>query len=268
MPGSGSTEPGFSRRNLRLADVAQAVPRVPVEAAAYELAHRGRGRRRQRAEVRLAGEDGGEHVAHRLSVEEPPACEHLPEDDAEGPDVGAPVDGLSAGLLGRHVRGRAEDDSGAAPGGRHRGRVHHRGRALEVDGRRGARRVHRLGEAEVEDLDLAVRRELDVCGLEVAVDDPLLVRLLHRLGDLPGDGERLVERERPSLQPLGEVLARHELHHEGAHAVRLLEAVDRGDVGVLQLGQELRLALEAREALRVPGEVLRQDLDRDLALEL
>ena len=130
------------------------------------------------------------------------------------------------------------------------------------------RRVHRLGEAEVEDLDLAVRRELDVRGLQVAVDDPLLVRRLEGLGDLAGDGEGLVERERAALQPLGEVFALDELHDEGADAARLLEAVDRGDVGVLQLGEELRLALEAGEALGVGGERLGQDLDRDLALQL
>ena len=129
-------------------------------------------------------------------------------------------------------------------------------------------RVHRLGEAEVEDLDLPVGRELDVGGLEVAVDDPLLVRRLERLGDLPRDGEGLVERQRAALQPFGEVFALDELHDEGADAARLLEAVDRGDVGVLQLGQDLRLALEPREAVGVGGERLGEDLDRDLALEL
>ena len=72
----------------------------------------------------------------------------------------------------------------------------------------------------------------------------------------------------PALQPLGEVLALDELHDEGADAARLLEAVDRGDVRVLELGEELRLALEAREALGVGGERLGQDLDRDLALQL
>ncbi|MBK6407866.1 MAG: hypothetical protein IPF66_24335 [Holophagales bacterium] len=100
------------------------------------------------------------------------------------------------------------------------------------------------------------------------MDDPLLVRLLEGFRDLAGDGEGLVERERPALQPLGEVLARHELHDEGAHAAGLFEAVDRGDVGVLQLGENLRLALEAGEAVRVRRERLREDLDRDLALQL
>jgi hypothetical protein len=130
------------------------------------------------------------------------------------------------------------------------------------------RRVHRLGEAEIEDLDLALGRELDVPGLEVPVDDSLLVSGLERLGDLAGDGEDLFEREGAALQPLGEILSLDELHDEGADTARLLEAVDRGDVGVLQLGEELRFALEARETLGVGGECLGQDLDRDLAPEL
>ncbi len=100
------------------------------------------------------------------------------------------------------------------------------------------------------------------------MDDPLLVRRLECLGDLPRDGEGLVEGERAALQPLGEVFALDELHDEGAHAARLLEAVDRGDIRVLELREDLRLALESCEAVRVGGERLGKDLDRDLALQL
>ena len=50
-------------------------------------------------------------------------------------------------------------------------------------------------------------------------------------------------------------------------AAARLEAVDRGDVGVIELGEELRFALEARQALLVLGEGGRQDLDRHLALQ-
>ena len=71
------------------------------------------------------------------------------------------------------------------------------GRATGTDPPTPGGRVARegLGEAEVEHLDLAVRRDLDVGGLEVAVDDALLVGFLERLGDLLRDGERLVDRE-------------------------------------------------------------------------
>ena len=46
-----------------------------------------------------------------------------------------------------------------------------------------------------------------------------------------------------------------------------LEAVDRGDVRMVQRGQRLRLALEPRQAVRVSGEHVGQDLDRHLAAE-
>src|SRR5687768_17887136 len=42
-----------------------------------------------------------------------------------------------------------------------------------------------------------------------------------------------------------------------------LEAVDCADVGMIQCGKHPRLALEAREPVRVRRECARQDLDRD-----
>ena len=49
---------------------------------------------------------------------------------------------------------------------------------------------------------------------------------------------------------------------------RFLEAVDRADVGMVQRREHPRLALEAREPIRVARERARQDLDRDVAPEL
>ena len=58
-------------------------------------------------------------------------------------------------------------------------------------------RIHRFREAEVEHLHRAVGAHLDVRGLEIAMDDALLVRRFERFGDLPRDRQRLVERDRP-----------------------------------------------------------------------
>src|SRR4029079_7178406 len=46
---------------------------------------------------------------------------------------------------------------------------------------------------------------------------------------------------------------------------RLLEAENRGDIRVMELGEELGLALEARQALGVAEEGLGEQLDRHLA---
>ena len=43
--------------------------------------------------------------------------------------------------------------------------------------------------------------------------------------------------------------------------------MDRGDVRVIERGEHLRFALEARQALRIGGEHLRQDLQGDVAPE-
>ena len=66
------------------------------------------------------------------------------------------------------------------------------------------------------------------------MDDPLLVRRFECLGDLPRNGQRFIERDRVPRDPLREIVAFDEFHHEGVCATRLLEPVNRGDVGMVQ----------------------------------
>ena len=130
-----------------------------------------------------------------------------------------------------------------------------------------AGRFHRLREAEVEHLHRAVGPHLDVRGLEIAVDDPLLVRRFERLGDLLRDRQRFVDRNRAARDALRQIVALDQFHHEGVHAAGFLEPVDRGDVRMIQRRERLRLAFEARQAFGVCGERVGQDLDRDLAAQ-
>ena len=48
----------------------------------------------------------------------------------------------------------------------------------------------------------------------------------------------------------------------------VLEPVDRPDVRMVERGQHLRFALETGEAIRIAREGVRQDLQRDLAIQL
>ena len=76
------------------------------------------------------------------------------------------------------------------------------------------RRTLGFRQAEVEHLDGAVGADLDVARLEIAMDDALLVRGVERVGDLPRDAERLVERSAALPDPLGQRRPLDQLHDE------------------------------------------------------
>ena len=59
-----------------------------------------------------------------------------------------------------------------------------------------------LADAEVQHLDDAARRDLDVRRLQIPVDDALLVRGVERIGDLPGDVECVGDLEGAALRPI------------------------------------------------------------------
>jgi hypothetical protein len=84
---------------------------------------------------------------------------------------------------------------------------------------RGGARLHRLGQTEVQYLDGAVAAHLDVGGLQIAVDDALLVCRFERLDELSGDGQRFFDRHRPLCQAIRERRPLDELHHQRLHAV-------------------------------------------------
>ena len=118
---------------------------------------------------------------------------------------------LPARLLGRHVGGGAENH----PRPRHRRRRDRR--RPRVARRHRAGRLHRLGEPEVQHLHRAVGADFDVRGFQIAMNDPLLVRGFERVRDLLRDRQGFVDRDRAARDPLREVLALDELHHERAH---------------------------------------------------
>ena len=122
-------------------------------------------------------------------------------------------------------------------------------------------------EAEVQELDAPVGRDFDVGGLEVAVDDPLLVRRLERLGDLLRVGERFFEGERAGSEVLREVFALDELHDEKVAPGNFFEGVDGGDSRMIQRCKRASLPLEPLPSLFIIKEFFRQDLDCDLSRE-
>ena len=124
-------------------------------------------------------DDGGQRVGRRSSRERPASGEHLVQHDPERPDVGPMVERLTSRLLGAHIRRRTENDA--------RPRCARGCQSSSQSDVSGRRCLECLRQSEVEDLDRACRRDLDVGRLEIAVDDAVLVSCLEGTGDLVGN---------------------------------------------------------------------------------
>ena len=75
----------------------------------------------------------------------------------------------------------------------------------------------RLGDAEVDDLGhraAILIADQDVGGLEIAVQDPLLMRVLHGPDDLQEEPQPGRDRHRLSVRERRDRQARDQLHHE------------------------------------------------------
>jgi hypothetical protein len=182
------------------------------------------------------------------------AGQHLEQEDPERVDVASRVDavGLAPGLLGRHV----QDGAHHRAGDRHAALV----------GGRGLVTADRLGQAEVEQLGGAVRRDHHVGRLEVAVDHAALVGELHGPGDR-GHGRDHVAAVDAGAAGRAEVsVERHAV--DELHRVVPVPAVDAavvhaGDVLVLEAGGQFDLALEADDRAGRPRGRRPDHLERD-----
>jgi hypothetical protein len=103
-----------------------------------------------------------------------------------------------------------------------------------------------------------------VRGLDVAVHDAARVGLRERARDALPERQRLIDRQRPALEPRREILAVEPLHRQpelAGGADRVGDVAD--DPGVIELGEQLGLL---REAIGERGERAAapavQELDR------
>jgi hypothetical protein len=77
-----------------------------------------------------------------------------------------------------------------------------------------------------------------------------------------------IEWDRSPRDPLRQVLTLDQFHHERAYAARIFQAVDMRDVRMIEGRERLRFACEAGQAIGIAGEGVRQDLQRDVAIQL
>ena len=140
----------FGEDGGRLAGVPQASPRVPLQAAAQQAPYRLGRRCRQGFVVHVGPQHRRQRVGDGLAAERPVTGEHLVESHAEGPEVGALVGDLAAGLFRAHVRGGSEDHPGRrCPSEVRVGEIDG---SLPLDDASGGPRRH-LREPEVQHLD-------------------------------------------------------------------------------------------------------------------
>jgi hypothetical protein len=251
--GVGAVAHGLEREE-QLARRREAIVGRLREAAAHDpLEARGQ---RPPGGRRVVAQDGRARLRERRPREGPLAGEHLVQEDTEREDVAARLGGKAAHLLGGHVTARAQD--------RARRRPLEGGGAREVG---AARRVEHSREAEVEDLHEAVAGHEDVVGLEVPVDDALLVGGGEAASDLRREVDGPERRQRTGG---GEVIPQRLALEQLEHDVRRpagLDVVHREDVGVADGGGGAGLRAEAPEPLGVGAQTGGQHLDRDLPRE-
>ena len=172
------------------------------------------------------------------------ADQHLVEDDAEAVQIRASIQLLAARLLGAHVVRRA----------------HHRAGA-----RHARRRIIGAGDAEIGQRRGAVIAQQDVVGLDVAVDETLLLRVVDRAGDFArhaqGEGDRAWRAVLAQHRTAGKIFHRHVVIVAAA-----ADIVDADDVAMMQARGDLGLAQEALAKIRIDQQGRRHDLQRDFAI--
>ena len=98
--------------------------------------------------------------------------------------------------------------------------------------------------------------------------DATFVRSIERIGNLDSDLSRFVDRKRAVREPCLERRTLDHLHDDDLIRADAFESVNRRDVRVIERGEHLRFAGESRDAIRVIGKAVRQDLERNVTTEL
>ena len=182
-----------------------------------------------------------------------PRGEHLVEHAAKRPHVAALVGRAALRLLRAHVGGGAENHALLC---RLRGQRRRVCQSTRLGGRTAARSCFASPKSSTFTAPSAVSMML--AGFRsrwtIPCREPLRAR--RRFAGRTS----ALRRTAPGRARCGrERFAVHQLEHEESGRVRLLEPVDRPDVRMIQRGEQLRLALEARHALAIARRIARAE---------
>src|SRR4051812_21399763 len=195
------------------------------------------------------GQIRGENRLGRRARERRRAGKHLVAEDAQRVDVGAVIHGIAEGLFGRHVPDGAERHAGAG----------------EPRVRGFSRQRERRRDAEIREDRVSILQQ-DVLGLDVAMDDALIVRVREGIGDLAQYADGLLDRHQPfPVHPLAKRLAGYERHHVIEQAIADAGGDHRQDVRMPQARGDPRLAPEPGRH-HIARQLGRQNLDHHFSL--
>ena len=97
------------------------------------------------------------------------------------------------------------------------------------------------------------------------MDDAFAVSGLESRRNAGGAAQRFAQRHRASEEALLQRLAFDELENQERSVLSLDNVEERADVGMVDLRDEPRFALEAGETIGIVGERRREDLDGDVS---
>ena len=178
------------------------------------------------------------------------------QDHAQREDVGPRIERASEHLLRRHVAGRAHACTGFGE----------QGRRVTPDLGAGVG-SERLGQPEVHHFHVALRRDHDVGGLEIAMHHAAAMGFFQGLGQLGRHLDDLPHREERAPGDDVERLAFHIFHGDEQPALGVANFIHLADERMVERRGGQRLAPQPPPRDRVRLDLGRQQLDGDTPLE-
>ena len=187
-------------------------------------------------------------------------------DDSQRKHVAGAAGRLTASLFGRHVGQRACRPAGIGPGFIPRENPDSECPRNGGRKRAGNPRRQQAGQAEVDDLHLAVRAGHDVFGFDVSVDDTGGMGGRQRHGGLADESRQLVGPRATCDQP-AKCLAFDQLHDDERSSVVLAQGMDRTDAGMVEGRCRAGFPQEPRQLIGGARIIIANQLDGDVAAQ-
>src|SRR5258706_8091368 len=173
------------------------------------------------------------------------ARRHFIKHHTQTPNVSARIDRLASGLLGRHVLRSSEDDAGVSLD---QGPGYGFGISLFLVGSFGE-----LGEAEIQNFNVAVAPNHYVFRLDVAMDDTGGVGLFQRARHLDRDVQNLRQVHRRAAQTLSQSNAINKFRGNEVTSAFVPHFIDGENVWMVEGRSRIGFLIKAAEAIAILG---------------